>query len=84
MKRVIDIPDNYVERIVNDFDNIKMGSIGVTECMAAIKEGTTIPEGVRLIDANAYLEDVKKHYFDNDMVMRCTEIALSNAPTIIV
>ena len=50
----------------------------------AVKEGTVLPEHYgRLIDAKAYEQDIRKHYFDNELVIRSTEIALSNAPTII-
>lgn len=37
----------------------------------------------RLIDAVEYEKDVRKHYFDHNTVIRCTEIALHNAKTII-
>ena len=43
-----------------------------------------LPKGHgRLIDANAYMNNIHNHYFDNEMVIRCTEIALDNTPTII-
>ena len=37
---------------------------------------------MRLIDADKLLADFKKHYFDNETVIRCAEIAISNAPTV--
>ena len=49
-----------------------------------VKNGTQLPKGhERLIDAGEYENDIRKHYFDNSTVIRCTEIALDNAPTII-
>ena len=49
-----------------------------------IANGTPLPKGHdKLIDAKAYYDDMKKHYFDNTTVMRCTEIGLGRAPTII-
>lgn len=50
MKLVIDILDNYVERVKNDFDNIKMGSILATACVASIKEGKSIDELIEKIN----------------------------------
>lgn len=50
----------------------------------AIKNGTPLPKGCgRLIDAREYENSIRKHYFDNATVIRCTEIALGNAQTII-
>lgn len=49
-----------------------------------IKNGVPLPKGCgRLIDAREYENSIRKHYFDNDTVIRCTEIALGNAETII-
>lgn len=49
-----------------------------------IQNGVPLPEDHgRLIDADAYYKDIKNHYFDDATVIRCTEIALYNAPTII-
>lgn len=50
----------------------------------AIKNGTPLPKGHgRLIDAGEYENSIRRHYFDNSTVIRCTEIALDNALTII-
>ncbi len=40
------------------------------------------PHG-NLIDAKEYENDIRKHYFDNSTVIRCTEIALNNAAPVI-
>ena len=46
--------------------------------------GTPLPKGHgRLIDADALMEDVKKHYFDDYSALRCIEIPVNNAPTIL-
>ena len=49
-----------------------------------IANGTPLPKGHgKLFDGEAYYADIKKHYFDNDTVIRCTELALHNAKPII-
>ena len=58
-----------------------LGSAYILGCVA---EGKVLPKGHdRLIDAREYENSIRKHYFDNSTVIRCTEIALDNAPTII-
>ena len=42
-----------------------------------------LPEHGRLGDLDKLLADIKKHYFDNQTVIRCAEIAIANAPTIV-
>ena len=78
MQIVIEIPDNY------DFSKIQNGSIASKIILNAVANGTPLPKGYgRLIDAREYENSIRKHYFDNATVIRCTEIALGNAPTII-
>ena len=82
MQIVIDIPDEVYEEIQVKFLNTKVNPITIID--RAIYNGTPLPKGYgRLIDADAYYDSIKEHYFDNSTVMRCTEIALDNAPTII-
>lgn len=72
---VIRIPKKYIE-----------GSLfnGIEKIMKAVREGTVLPKGHgRLVDAREYENSIRKHYFDNSTVIRCTEIALDNAETII-
>lgn len=75
MQIVIDIPEEVYK---NPFNYC---------CYALandIKNGIPLPKGHgRLIDAKTYEQNIRKHYFDNDLVIRCTEIALDNTPTII-
>ncbi len=79
MKLVIDIPYGHYLTIKDG--HLKDCIKATTE---AIAKGTPLPKGCgRLIDARAYEQSVRKHYFDNRTVIRCTEIALLNAPTII-
>ena len=81
MRIVIDIDDNLYTRL---FDNGVDNYDDAVDMAKAIRKGTSLPKGCgRLIDANAYFNDVKKHYFDNITVMSCTKIALDNAPTIL-
>lgn len=80
---VIKVPEHCLEELKRIELNESNEGV-VFHTIKCILNGTPIPKGHgRLIDADAYFADVKKHYFDNDTVMRCTEIALSNAPTII-
>lgn len=77
MKIVIDIPEEKYNRI-------KRGKWEGNPLADYIENGAPLPETYgRLIDADEYVADVKKHYFDNTTVIRCTEIAIENAPTII-
>ena len=74
---IVKLPDEV-------YEDIKATYNGTDVIYCAVKYGTPLPKGHgRLIDANAYAKDVKKHYFDNDMVIRCMNIASQNAPTII-
>jgi hypothetical protein len=78
MQIVIDIPEYYYKAIK------EIPVEQSTADMMIIRNGTPLPKGHgRLIDAKAYEQDIRKHYFDNSTVIRCTEIALSYAPTII-
>ena len=77
---VVKIPEEKLSMIKN---KIYCG-IYDPELYEGIANGTPLPKGHgRLIDANAYEADVKKHYFDNSTVIRCTEIALNYASTIL-
>ena len=50
----------------------------------AVKDGTPLPDHYgRLIDCQAAMSEFKRIYFDNATVLRCAEIILSNASTII-
>lgn len=77
---VIEIDDEVYEGVTGDttFRDDERKALN------AIRNGTVLLEHHgRLIDAKAYEQDIHKHYFDNELVIRSTEIALSNAPTII-
>ena len=81
MKIVIDIPKSIYETIEKD-QFITRFQLAVLQ--SQIRKGTPLPKGHgRLIDAREYENSIRKHYFDNSTVIRCTEIALDNAPTII-
>ena len=59
-------------------------NFNIYELASYIDKGVALPKGHgRLIDADAYYTDIKNHYFDNATVIRCTEIGLNNALTII-
>lgn len=80
MQIVIDIPDEMYDWYDNGFPDEN----DAENLWQIIKNGTPLPKGHdKLIDAKAYYDDMKKHYFDNTTVMRCTEIGLGCAPTII-
>jgi len=81
MQIVIDIPEiDYVLAHIKDYSSIYTDR----HIAEAIANGTPLPKGHgRLIDAREYENDIRKHYFDNNTVIRCTEIALDNTPTII-
>ena len=86
MQIVIEIPEELKNKIDNaNENNYKTSLWGFeTTLYCAIKNGTPLPKRHgKLFDSEAYYADVKKHYFDNATVIRCTEIALNNAPTII-
>ena len=79
MQIVIEIPEDK-------YDLVKLSAMsGVGDFLhKAVANGTVLPKGHgRLIDAKEYEDDIRKHYFDNSTVIRCTEICLDNAPTII-
>ncbi len=77
MQIVIDISDD-------DYRKVQDGRASVSMMRKSIANGTPLPKGHgRLIDAREYENSIRKHYFDNSTVIRCTEIALDNAPTII-
>lgn len=77
---VIKIPDEVENRLafgVTYKDDIRT-------LLEAMANGKVLPKGHdRLIDAKAYENDIRKHYFDNDTVIRCTEIALSCAKALV-
>ena len=80
MKLIINIPEEkylYAKNLVNSGKENN-------PVVLAIGNGTPLPKGHgRLIDADEFISDIKKHYFDDGTVVRCVEIALDNAPTII-
>lgn len=79
MHIVIEIPDKLYKSILNMEVGICRNTL-----IKAITLGTPLPKGHGdLIDAREYENSIRKHYFDNSTVIRCTEIALDNAPTII-
>ena len=79
MKLIIDIDEQHFELL----QMAVMNGMG-DNAQKIIAQGIPLPKGHgRLIDAKAYEQDIRKHYFDNNLVIRCTEIALDNAPTII-
>ena len=82
MKLIINIRDDWYRWAKNgSIDNGSMVAKGILD---AIGEGSPLPRvHGRLIDAREYENSIRKHYFDNSTVIRCTEIALDNAPTII-
>lgn len=80
MQIVIEIEDEYYEEIMKNKDDMDRGYGYAWN----ISKGTPLPkEHGRLIDAREYENSIRKHYFDDSIVIRCTEIALDNAPTII-
>lgn len=80
MQIVIDVPDGCYEELCNARFPVQ----DAYRLVAWIMDGTPLPDGHgRLIDAKAYYDNIKKHYFDNTTVMRCTEIGLGCIPTII-
>ena len=82
MELVIKMPEEMY-KWVNDVNKF-FDDYGISDFIDLVKHGTPIQKGHdRLIDAKAYEQDIRKHYFDNELVIRSTEIALSNAPTII-
>lgn len=85
MQIVIDIPKELYDLIQNKLDfNGDLKQKDIKTLMLAIDDGIPLPKGHgRLIDAREYEQDIRKHYFDNSTVIRCTEIALFYAPTII-
>lgn len=91
---VIKIPEECYEQIQKHMFSIAYDTIKTKEekkqveekfnVVLAIKNGILLPKGHdRLIDAKDYAESILKHYFDNKTVIRCTEIALDNAETIV-
>lgn len=76
MQIVVDIPEEMWERVKEGYV-----PLGISK---HLRKGVPLPKGHdRLIDAGEYENSIRKHYFDNSTVIRCTEIALDNAPTII-
>ena len=82
MQIVIDIDDEIVID-AKDFPNLCLYCHS-DKIWKAISKGVRLPKGHgRLIDARDYENSIRKHYFDSSTVIRCTEIALGNARTII-
>lgn len=78
MKMICNVPDEAIKCVK---DGTWCGSLMVEKMIAT---GVPLPKGHgRLIDAREYENSIRKHYFDNSTVIRCTEIVLDNAPTII-
>ena len=83
MKVIIEISESDIPK-QQDFIEIPLHFINGEICEAGGYGFCVLPKGYgRLIDAKAYEQDIRKHYFDNSTVIRCTEITLDNAPTII-
>ena len=81
MQILVDIDENLYTRL---FDNGDEYVADMRRACVAIRKGIPLPKGHgRLIDADSYHTDIKNHYFDDATVIRCTEIGLNNAPTII-
>lgn len=86
MQIVIDIDDGIARGIIDGKGDAPRNIVRSFQATIAdaIKNGTPLPKGHnRLIDAGEYENSIRKHYFDNSTVIRCTEIALDDAPTII-
>ena len=83
MKIIIDLPEaryKDIQRIAE----VQLERNHFQTAEQIIANGTPLPKGHgRLIDAREYENSIRKHYFDNSTVIRCTKIALDNAPTII-
>lgn len=84
MQIVIDLPENEYRWIIKSDETI-FANVTSKECMLnAIKNGIPLPKGHgKLFDAREYENSIRKHYFDNATVIRCTEIALGDAQTIL-
>ena len=81
---VIKLKEAEYDRIVKSNKTIFADATSKEAMMYAIKNGIPLPKGHGcLIDADSYHTDIKNHYFDDATVIRCTEIGLNNAPTII-
>ena len=81
---VIKIPEEVYEHILKAKSVPDVLGIDMVNTINAVKNGTPLPKGHgRLIDAREYENIIRKHYFDNSTVIRCTEIALDNATPII-
>lgn len=86
MQLVINIDEEIYKRILpyKDLPVISNLANDFPEITHAIANGVPLSKSHgRLIDAGEYENSIRKHYFDNSTVIRCTEIALDNAPTII-
>ena len=82
MKIVIEIPDGYVGVVMA---NQRTNGTAMDKLLRqAVIDGIPLPRGHgELIDKREYENNIRKYYFDNNTVIRCTEIALNNAPTVI-
>lgn len=81
MQIVIDIPDKTYEYYVK-LSNKSDEQLSAYERL--ILNGIPLPKGHgRLIDADALMKDVKKHYFDDHKAIRYVEIPLSVAPIVL-
>ena len=86
MQIIIDIDESLLDGIKSDnFDFARQVVKNFQGTIAsAIANGTLLPKGHgRLIDADVLMKDVKKHYFDDHKAIRCVEVPLSVAPTVL-
>ena len=78
MRTIIEIPQSWVKEMKKE-EFVKVDAL-----CERIVNGIPLPEQHgRLIDCQAALAEFKRVYFDNPTVLRCAEIILSNAPTIV-
>ena len=82
MQIVIEIPKECIPTR-QDIMDIQLHFVDRKVVEASGYGFTVLPKHGRLIDTEQAYLDAKKHYFDNDMVMRCIQIAMENAPTIL-
>jgi hypothetical protein len=85
MEVVIDIDKELYDSIQSKLNwNEDLQQKDIKTLLLAVDSGVIIPKRHgRLIDAQEYEDNIRKHYFDNKTVIRCTEIALDNTSTII-
>ena len=83
---IIKIPEEEYNICLSHAQSLE-NSIRIHKCFSleyAVIKGILLPKGHgKLIDAKEYENSIRKHYFDNRTVIRCTEIALYSAETIV-